>query len=80
MSKKDPLLYLKELLQATPPPEVAALAREFVEVERAKLDLKAKAIHVFDEQDRRRAEFHMRRLQLKDEADRSPSLKTCLEC
>lgn len=53
-----------------PHPEVLALARDIVEVERAKVAAEAKAIEASDEQDKRIAEFHNRRLELDDAADR----------
>lgn len=46
-----------------------ALAREFVEVEKAKVSVELKAIEASDEQDKRMAAFHTQRISLQDEAD-----------
>ena len=56
-------------LRELPPPEVFALARDMVELEKAKVSVEVKAIEANDEQDKRMAAFHTQRIQLEDEAD-----------
>lgn len=56
-------------LRDVPPPEVLALAKDMVELEKAKVSAEFKAIEASDEQDKRRATFLAQRIRLEDEAD-----------
>ena len=72
MSEQDPLpSQLQEEVSPNqiPQPEAMTLVREIIELERNKLTVESKAIEASDEQDKRIAAFHTRRLQLSDEAD-----------
>lgn len=70
MSNKElPSVPGEEPLQETLPPESVSLAHEVVEVERAKVAVEAKAIEASNEQDKRIAEFHSRRIELDAAAD-----------
>ncbi|MCY3822231.1 MAG: hypothetical protein OXH52_23255 [Gammaproteobacteria bacterium] len=64
-----PVLPPKGDLAEAAPPQAVALAREIVEVERAKIAVEAKAIEASDSQDKRMAEFHSQRIRLDDAAD-----------
>lgn len=46
------------------PPEEIDLARQIVEVERARTEIEARAIEANDAQDKRISEFHNRRIEL----------------
>ena len=65
----DRNLPAESTLNEMPPPDEVALAREFVEVEKAKVSVELKVIEASDEQDKRMAAFHTQRISLQDEAD-----------